>query len=70
MSETIFTITNPLKFMNENFFKERLISLGFPEEAVSVNIIKEDQMAIEVELHFLYPEIGNKFYNKYKGGKI
>ena len=70
MSETIFTITNPLKFMNENFFKERLISLGFPEEAVSINIIKEEQMAIEVELHFLYPEIGNKFYNKYNSKSI
>ena len=70
MSETIFTITNPLKFMNENFFRERLISLGFPEEAVSVNIIKEEQMTKEVELHFLLPEIGNKFYNKYKSKSI
>ena len=70
MSEEIYTITNPLKFMTKNFFRDKLISFGFPEEAVSINIIKNEEMTIEVELHFTLPEIGNKFYNKYNGKSI
>ena len=67
MSEEIYTITNPFKFMTEDFFIEKLNNLGFPKEVVSLKIIKEEQMTKEVELYFKIPEIGNKFYTKYNG---
>lgn len=67
MSEIVLTITNPLKFMTESFFREKLINCGFPEEVVSINIIKKEEMTIEIELHFKFPEIGDKFYSKYNG---
>lgn len=44
---------------------EKLISLGFPKEVVSINIIKYKQLAMEIELYFKFPEIGDKFYTKY-----
>ena len=67
MSEEVYTITNPWKFMTEDFFIEKLINLGFPKEVVSIKVTKKDQMAFEVELYFKIPEIGTKFYNKYNG---
>lgn len=67
MSENIYTITNPLEFMTEEFFIENLINLGFPKEVVSIKVIKKEDMAKEVELNFQIPEIGNKFYTKYNG---
>ena len=66
MNETIYTITNPQKFMTESYLRGKLIKYGFPEEVVSINIIKKEQMAIEIELHFKIPEIANKFFNNYK----
>ena len=67
MSKGLYTITNPQKFMTENYFREKLINYGFPEEVVSINIIKNEQMTEEVELYFKFPEIGDKFYTKYNG---
>lgn len=68
MSEEVYTIINPLKFMTESLLREKLVNYGFPEEVVSINIIKNDEeMCIEVELHFKIPEIGEKFFSKYNG---
>ena len=67
MSKGLYTITNPQKFMTENYFREKLINYGFPEEVVSINIIKKEEMTEEVELYFKFPEIGDKFYTKYNG---
>lgn len=67
MSEEIYTIINPFKFINEEFMYAKLISLGYPKEVVSINIIKYKHMTMEIELNFKFPEIGDKFYAKYNG---
>lgn len=67
MSEGIYTIVNPLKFMTEDLILEKLKNYGFPKEVVSINIIANEQLPIEIELIFRLPEIGEKFYIKYNG---
>lgn len=67
MSEGIYTIINPLKFMTEDLILEKLKNYGFPKEVVSINIITNEQLAIEIELIFRLPEIGDKFYSKHNG---
>lgn len=67
MKGVFYTIINPLKFMTHYFFKEKLINLGFPEEAVTINLITKEDMAIETELYFRMAEVGNKFYDKFNG---
>jgi hypothetical protein len=70
MSEEVYTITNPWKFMTEDFFIEKLINLGFPKEVVSINIITNEQLAQEIELFFKIPEIGQRFFIKYNGNHL
>lgn len=70
MSEIVYTITNPLKFFTEEFLYEKLINFGFPEEVVSIHIIKTRQMEMEIELYFTFKEMGEKFYTKYNGKSI
>mgnify|MGYP006873027407 CR=1 FL=1 len=41
--------------------------MGFPEEAVNINLITKEDMTIEVELYFTMTEVGNKFYDKFNG---
>ena len=67
MSEGIYTIVNPLKFMTEDLILEKLKNYGFPKEVVSMNLIANEQLPIEIELIFRLPEIGEKFYIKYNG---
>ena len=67
MSEGIYTIVNPLKFMTEELILEKLNNYGFPKEVVSINIITNEQLAKEIELFFKIPEIGQKFFIKYNG---
>ena len=67
MKGAFYTIINPLKFMTLNYLKERLINYGFPEEAVSINLITKEDMAVEAELYFIMAEVGNKFYEKFNG---
>ena len=67
MKGVFYTIINPYKYMTHNFIKERLINYGFPEEAVSINLITKEDMAIEAELYFKMTEVGNKFYDKFNG---
>ena len=67
MTEAIYTIVNPIKFMTHYYFKDKLIRFGFPEEAVSIKLIKKEDMAIEIELYFKIIEVGNKFYEKFNG---
>ena len=64
MSEGIYTIVNPLKFMTEELILEKLNNYGFPKEVVSINIITNEQLAKEIELFFKIPEIGQKFFIK------
>ena len=67
MTEAIYTIVNPIKFMTHYYFKDKLIRFGFPVEAVSIKLIKKEDMAIEIELYFKIIEVGNKFYEKFNG---
>ena len=67
MKGVYYTIVNPLKFMTYNYLKGKLINYGFPEEAVSINLITKEEMTIEAELYFKIDEVGNKFYDKFNG---
>ena len=67
MKGIYYTIINPRKYMTHNYFKEKLINYGFPEEAVSINLITKEEMTIEAELYFKISEVGNKFYDKFNG---
>ena len=67
MNELVLTITNPLKFMTEEYFYEKLKNSGYPEEVVSIKILKDKNLSMEIELHFKFVEIGQKFYTKYNG---
>ena len=42
MKGVYYTIINPLKFMTYNYLKGKLINYGFPEEAVSINLITKE----------------------------
>lgn len=67
MNELILTITNPLKFMTEEYFSEKLQNSGYPDEVVYIKILKDKNLSMEIELHFKFVEIGQKFYTKYNG---
>ena len=67
MNELVLTITNPLKFMTEENFCEKLKNSGYPEEVVYIKILKDINLSMEIELHFKFAEIGQKFYTKYNG---
>ena len=62
MSESIVTITNPLKFMNKSYIQERLKVLGYGEMC-EITIITYNEMPMELELKFLIPELAEKFMN-------
>ena len=70
MKGVYYTIINPLKFMTYNYLKGKLINYGFPEEAVLINLITKEEMAIEAELYFKIDEVGNKFYDKFNGNPL
>jgi len=67
MKGIFYTIINPLKYMNNNYLKGKLINYGFPEEVVSINLITKEEMTIEAELYFKIAEVGKKFYDKFNG---
>ena len=67
MKGEVYTIINPLKFMTHYYITQKLVNYGFPEEAVSINLITKEEMPIEIELYFKISEIGNKFYDKFNG---
>ena len=67
MNELVLTITNPLKFITEENFCEKLKNSGYPEEVVYIKILKDINLSMEIELHFKFAEIGQKFYTKYNG---
>ena len=69
MSESIVTITNPLKFMNKSYIQERLKVLGYGEMC-EITIITYNEMPMELELKFLIPELAEKFMNKMNNKSI
>ena len=62
MSESIVTITNPLKFMNKSYIQERLKFLGYGDMC-EIKMITYNEMPMELELKFLFPELAEKFMN-------
>ena len=61
MSESIVKITNPLPYMTKSYIKEKLSLMGFGEDMVKIRVITKNQIPIEIELEFPFPELAQKF---------
>ena len=65
--EEKITITNPPEFMIKSFLSNKLESLGYCSDSVSINIITKNQVPWEIELHFCMKELADKFFTRQNG---
>ena len=61
MSENIAIIANPLPYMTKSYIKEKLSLMGYGEDMVKIRVITKNQIPIEIELEFPFPELAQKF---------
>ena len=69
MSEAFVTILNPLKFMNKLYIQERLKVLGYGD-ICEIKLITYDEMPMEIELNFVFPELAEKFLKTMNGQSL